>query len=82
MVFTKAPGGFLKAKCLIKQNGKSKCQSGGQSGSPLGPFKKKQKHDKFLWRTDKIKKKKVSKRQSFRMTKQGLSGINPSSNQH
>lgn len=58
----------LKAKCLIKQKGKSKCQSGGQSGSPLGPLKKQQKHDKIHWRTDKIKKK-VSKRQSFWMTK-------------
>lgn len=33
-------------------------ESGGQSGSPLGPLKKKQKHDKIHWRTDKIKKKK------------------------
>lgn len=39
----------------MQQKTKSKCQSGRQSDSPLGPLRKKQIHDKIHWRTEKIK---------------------------
>lgn len=59
----------LRAKCLIKQKRESKCSTDGQSGSTLGPQKKKKTRDKIHWRKEMIKIKEVSKRQPFQMTK-------------
>lgn len=68
----------LKAKCLMKQKEESKSQSGSQSVSPPGPLKKRSKtwQNSLEKRRDK-KNKRGFKRQTFGMTKQGLSGIKP-----